>query len=154
MEQARMAEYCRVTFEFQLRKALKTVSHRVIAATPPPSPTIPFDIPGWRIVSTASSSSLTTLDTPPLPSLLRKGRSPPPFRNGATNENCFDLNDFRASYPAPRDFFSYTASWTGTFERRQAQMRDVHIYIWRERERKRTRTLEHSTLLSLIFFDL
>lgn len=153
MEQARMAEYCRVTFEFQLRKALKTVSHRVIAATPPPSPTIPFDIPGWRIVSTASSSSLTTLDTPPHPSLLRKGRFSSLQKRGHQRKL---LRSERLSSFLPRStrLFLYTASWTGTFERRQAQMRDVHIYIWRERERKRTRTLEHSTLLSLIFFDL
>lgn len=140
MEQARMAEYCRVTFEFQLRKALKTVSHRVIAATPPPSPTIPFDIPGWRIVSTASSSSLTTLDTPPLPSLLRKGRSPPPFRNGATNENCFDLNDFRASYPAPRDFFSTQLPGQ---ERSRDDRHKCVMYIFTYGERERERGQEH-----------
>lgn len=153
MEQARMAEYCRVTFEFQLRKALKTVSHRVIAATSP-QPNNPLRHPRLenrfdRFFVVVNHSRHTS---PPLPSSKR------PFSSSLQKRGHQRklLRSERLSSFLPRStrLFLYTASWTGTFERRQAQMRDVHIYIWRERERKRTRTLEHSTLLSLIFFDL
>lgn len=137
MEQARLAaEYCRVTFEFQLRKALKTVSHRVIAATPPLSPTIPFDILGQPLENRFDRFFVVvnhSRHTSPSPPFIEKAV----FRNGANiNENCFDLNDFRASYPFQRDFFS--TQLPGQERSRDDRHKCVmYIFTYGEREREK-----------------